>query len=132
MLDHFAATTLALLHFAFILFVALGALLVLRWRWVMYFQLPCAIWGALIEITQWDCPLTRWENLFLRRAGAAGYGEGFVAHHILGIVYPNGLTRWMEIAIAIFVTVVNTAVYHHVRVSARNARRRAAIEADRA
>jgi len=132
MLDQFAATALALLHFAFILLVAVGALLVLRWRWVMYLQLPAAIWGALIEIAQWECPLTRWENFFLRRAGVAGYDEGFIAHHLFGIIYPNGLTRGAEIAIAVFVTVVNTAVYHHIRVSARNARRRAAIEADQA
>ncbi|HEX7422207.1 MAG TPA: DUF2784 family protein, partial [Thermoanaerobaculia bacterium] len=46
------ATTLAIAHFAFIIFVAIGALLVLRWRWVMYLQLPAAIWGALIEIAQ--------------------------------------------------------------------------------
>jgi len=53
---HVTATTLAILHFAFILFVAIGALLVLRWRWVMYLQLPAAIWGAVIEIAQLHGP----------------------------------------------------------------------------
>ncbi len=126
------ATFLAIAHFAFILFVALGALLVLRWRWVMYIQLPAAIWGAIIEIAQWDCPITTWENQALHRAGQSGYSEGFIAHHLFGIIYPNGLTRGMEIALAVFVTVVNTVVYHRVRVIGRNARRRGAIEADRA
>ncbi|HEX9163540.1 MAG TPA: DUF2784 domain-containing protein [Thermoanaerobaculia bacterium] len=114
MLYHIAATTLAILHLAFILFVALGALLVLRWRWVMYLQLPAAIWGALVEIAQWDCPLTSWENLALHKAGESGYSTGFIAHHIFGIVYPNGLTRGIEIAIVVFVTVVNSAVYYYV------------------
>ncbi|HEV8659328.1 MAG TPA: DUF2784 domain-containing protein [Thermoanaerobaculia bacterium] len=132
MLYHFAATALALAHFAFIVFVAFGALLVLRWRWVMYVQLPCAIWGAIIEIAQWVCPLTTWENTALRRAGESGYSEGFIAHHLFGLIYPNGLTRGMEIALAIFVAVVNTLVYHRVRVTSRNARRREAIEADQA
>ncbi|HEY3053755.1 MAG TPA: DUF2784 domain-containing protein [Thermoanaerobaculia bacterium] len=131
MLYQALATFLALLHFAFIVFVAVGALLVLRWRWVMYLQLPAAIWGALIEIAQWDCPLTKWESLALQRAGQSGYSEGFIAHHIFGIVYPNGLTRGMEIGIAIFVTLVNTLVYHRVRVTGRSARQREAIEADR-
>ncbi len=130
MLDHFAATILAILHFAFILFVAIGALLVLRWRWVMYLQLPAAIWGAVIEIAQWDCPLTRWENLALRRAGESGYSDGFIAHHLFGIIYPNGLSRGVEIAIAVFVTVVNSAVYHHV-FHGRNARRRGTNAVDR-
>ena len=114
MLYQFLATALALIHLAFILLVALGALLVLRWRWVMYIQLPAAIWGAIIQIAQWECPLTTWENAALRRAGEAGYADGFIAHHIFGLIYPNGLTRTTEIAIAIFVTVVNSAVYHYV------------------
>ena len=130
MLYHALATTLAILHFAFILFVAVGALLVLRWRWVMYLQLPAAIWGALIEIGQWDCPLTRWENLALARAGQSGYSQGFIAHHLFGVIYPNGLSRGMEIAIAVFVTVVNSAVYHHV-FHGRGARRRERNEVDR-
>lgn len=111
---HVIATSLAILHFAFIIFVAIGALLVLRWRSVMYVQLPAAIWGALIEIAQWDCPLTRWENLALHRAGQSGYGEGFIAHHLFGVIYPNGLSRGVEIAIAVFVTAVNSAVYYYV------------------
>src|SRR5689334_11126741 len=131
MLYHALATSLAIIHMIFIVFVAIGALLVLRWRWVMYLQLPAAIWGALIEIAQWDCPLTRWENLALRRAGESGYSEGFIAHHLFGVIYPNGLSRGVEIAIAVFVTVVNSAVYHHV-FHGRNARRRGSSAADRA
>ncbi len=131
MIYQLAATTLALLHLAFILFVALGALLVLRWRWVMVVQLPAAIWGAVIELARWDCPLTRWENVALARAGEAGYSDGFIAHHLFGVIYPNGLTRGVEIAIAVMVTIINSAVYHHV-FHGRNARRRAPTAADRA
>ena len=128
---HFAATLLALLHFTFIIFVAIGAPLVLRWRWVMYLQLPAALWGALIEIMQWNCPLTTLENAALRRAGESGYQDGFIAHHLFAVIYPNGLTRGVEIAIAVFVTVVNTAVYHYV-FHGRSARRRGTTVADRA
>ena len=130
MLYHAAATTLAILHFAFILFVAIGALLVLRWRWVMVLQLPAALWGALLEIGQWDCPLTRWENLALRRAGESGYSDGFIAHHLFGVIYPNGLSRGVEIALAVFVTVVNSAVYYRV-FHDRSGRRRGTSAVDR-
>jgi uncharacterized membrane protein (DUF485 family) len=54
------------------------------------------------------------ENDLLRRAGVAGYDEGFIAHHIFGLIYPNGLTRGMEFGIAVFVTAINTAVYRKV------------------
>lgn len=114
MIYHVAAVTLAIAHAAFIVFVAIGALLVLRWRWVAVLQLPAAIWGAVIEVMRWNCPLTRWENLMLRRAGESGYGDGFIAHHLFAWIYPNGLTRPVEIALAVFVIVVNSAVYYRV------------------
>ena len=114
MLYQFAATAVAILHFAFIVFVVLGGLLVLRWPKVAWLHLPAAIWGALIEFAGWYCPLTTWENHFLRKAGQAGYTEGFVAHYLFAIIYPNGLTRGIEIAIGVFVVVINVSVYAKV------------------
>lgn len=106
-----AATALALFHGAFILFVVLGALLVLKWPKVAWLHVPAAVWGVLIEFAGWYCPLTRWENLMLRRAGEAGYSDGFVAHYIFALIYPSGLTRGIEIAIGVVVLVVNLGVY---------------------
>ena len=98
-----AATLVAAIHFAFILFVIAGGFLVLRWPSLKWVHLPAAIWGALIEIGGWICPLTILENAMLRKAGAAGYDGGFIAHHIFRLIYPQGLTRGMEFAIAVFV-----------------------------
>jgi hypothetical protein len=114
MLYQYLATAVAVLHFAFILFVILGGFLVLRWPAWKWVHLPAALWGAMIEIGGWICPLTILENALLRRAGAAGYDDGFIAHHIFGVIYPNGLTRWMEFAIAAFVIAINVAVYRKV------------------
>ena len=109
-----AATAIALLHLAFILFVLLGAFLVLKWPKLMWVHIPAAVWGVMIEFGGWWCPLTKWENELLRLAGKAGYDTGFVAHYIMPIIYPPGLTRGMEIAIGILVLVVNVAVYVRV------------------
>jgi hypothetical protein len=109
-----AATSIALFHLAFILFVLLGGLLVLRWPKLMWVHLPAAIWGVLIELGGWWCPLTRWENHFLRAAGRAGYDNGFVNHYLIPIIYPAGLTRGLEVAIGVFVLVLNVAVYARV------------------
>jgi hypothetical protein len=114
MLYRFLADAAAIAHFAFVLFVAFGGLLVLRWRRLAWIHLPAAIWGALIELTNWDCPLTKYENLFLLRAGMQGYSEGFIAHHIYRWIYPAGLTRGIQLAIAVFVFAINTAVYAKV------------------
>ena len=47
MLYRILADATAVFHFAFVLFVAFGALLVLRWRKLAWIHLPVAIWGAL-------------------------------------------------------------------------------------
>lgn len=114
MLYQVAAITLALIHLAFILFVLFGGLIVLRWPKAGYVHLPAAVWGVLIEMFGLWCPLTKWENYFLQKAGRAGYSGGFVGHYIMPIIYPPGLTRGMEIAIGLFVLVVNVAVYVRV------------------
>jgi hypothetical protein len=114
MLYQSLATCAAVIHFGFILFVVLGGFLVLRWPVLKWVHLPAAIWGAVIEIGGFVCPLAKIENAFLRRAGAAGYDDGFIAHYLFGVIYPNGLTRGMEFAIAVFVIAVNAAVYRKV------------------
>lgn len=114
MVYQFLATAVALVHLAFILFVVAGSLLLFRWPRLVWLHLPAAAWGALIELTGWFCPLTRVENWLLRRAGDAGYTEGFVSHYLFAVVYPEGLTRGFEIALGMFVLVVNTAVYARV------------------
>jgi hypothetical protein len=109
-----AANALALIHFAFILFVILGGLLLLKWPKVVWLHIPAAVWGVLIEFAGWYCPLTSMENAMLRRAGESGYSDGFVAHYIFRLIYPAGLTRGLEIAIGVFVLVVNVSVYVRV------------------
>ena len=52
----------ASIHFAFILFVAFGGFLVLRWHRLAWLHVPAVIWGILIEIVPWTCPLTTIEN----------------------------------------------------------------------
>ena len=111
MIYHLFANAVAILHAAFIAFVVLGGLAVLRWPKLAWIHLPAAVWGVLIELAGWYCPLTRVENALLRRAGQAGYGEGFVAHYLFAVIYPSGLTRGMEMAIGVFVLVVNLGVY---------------------
>ena len=117
-----AANAVALLHLAFVLFVVFGGLLVLRWPRLIWAHAPAAVWGVMIEFAGWYCPLTTWENTLLRRAGEAGYSSGFIEHYIFALIYPDGLTRAMQIGLGLFVLVVNVAVYARF-FSARSGRR---------
>jgi len=111
MLYRFAAETILLLHFAFIVFVLLGALLASRWRWVVIFHLPAAAWGVLIKLTGGVCPLTYAENFLHIRAGESGYTTSFIEHYLLAIIYPAGLTREVQFVLAGMVVVINAAIY---------------------
>ena len=51
-----AADGVLLLHFAFVLFVVAGAVLVWRWPRLAWLHLPAVVWGVLIEIGGWLCP----------------------------------------------------------------------------
>lgn len=111
MLSRIAADAVLLLHLAFIAFVVVGAILALRWRWLALVQLPAATWGAFVELTGRPCPLTVIENRLRAAAGAAGYRGGFVEHYLLAILYPDGLTRDAQFALAALVVACNGAIY---------------------
>lgn len=108
------ADSVVLLHTAFVAFVVLGGLLVLRWRRLAWMHLPAAAWGALIEFGGWICPLTPLENALRARAGEAGYSGGFVEHYILHALYPSGLTPAIRYALGAFVLTINAIVYAQV------------------
>ena len=111
MIYSIAAKAVAITHFAFIVFVIAGGFLVLKWPRLAWLHVPAAVWGILIEFFGWYCPMTTWENTLLRRAGQAGYSKGFIEHYLFALIYPQGLTRSMQIAIGVTVIVVNVFVY---------------------
>ena len=111
MLSRLAGDLVVVVHFLFIVFVVLGGLLVLRWPRLVYLHIPAALWGALVEIQGWICPLTPLEFHFRQAAGHRVYHQGFVDHYILPLVYPSGLTREVQIVLGVLVLAVNIALY---------------------
>jgi hypothetical protein len=111
MIFRIAADLVLGLHFAFIAFVVVGGLLILRYRWIAFVHVPAAFWGAFVEISGRICPLTTWENSLRRSAGESGYADSFVEHYLLPVIYPPGLTRSAQFWIASAVIVVNIVIY---------------------
>ena len=105
------ADVVLILHFTFILFVILGAVLVLRWKRLAWIHIPCAVWGAWIEFQGSICPLTPLENRLRRLGGEAGYSGGFIEHYVVPLIYPSGLTRRTQIQLGLVVVAINIAVY---------------------
>lgn len=106
-----AADGLLLLHVLFIVFVMAGGLLV-RWKPVLvWIHVPAAIWGMLIELIGWTCPLTPLENHFREVAGGQGYQGGFVQHYLLPLIYPDWLTIKAQYVLGGLVLAVNAVIY---------------------
>ena len=122
MILRFAADAVLVAHLAFILFASFGALLALRWRWIPFVQLPAAAWGFFVEATGRICPLTFLENALRMRAGASGYGEGFIEHYLLALVYPAGLTHGIQFVLAAAIVALNVAIYAVVLRRSRSGR----------
>jgi hypothetical protein len=105
------ANLVLITHVAFIFFVMLGGLLALRWRWTVWLHLPAAVWGMLIEFTDWTCPLTALEVEWLQEAGEAGYAGGFIEHYVTRLIYPLGLTSAFQRLLGLGVVAANVIVY---------------------
>lgn len=111
MIYRILADSVLVLHFAFIVFVMLGGLVVLRWRRAIWLHLPAVAWGIWIMASGNVCPLTPWENQLRRAAGQAGYEGGFIEHYIVAAIYPEGLTRSMQFGFAGLVILLNVVAY---------------------
>jgi len=105
------ADAVVVFHLLFILFVMLGSLLVLRWQGWIWFHLPAVGWGMAVEFLHLYCPLTPLENALRWKAGTLGYEGDFVAHYLMALIYPVGLTPRIQIALGASVLIVNLGAY---------------------
>ncbi len=71
-------------------------------RWL---HLGSLVWGVLVEILPWPCPLTPAENWLRTRAGIGSYQGGFLLHYLDALVYPDvppGLLTIGGVAVCLF------------------------------
>jgi hypothetical protein len=82
------ADAVTLVHFGFLVFLAVGGFLAWRYRWVFVPHAAAVAW-ALCSLAGAACPLTAWEDGLRRRAGGPGLARGFVDTYLTGVVYPR-------------------------------------------
>lgn len=111
MIYQLAADLVLIVHLLFLVLVVAGGLLVFHRACWSLVQLPAAGWATWVELTGRVCPLTLLENHLLREAGQTGYSESFISHYLLAVIYPDGLTRELQICLGIGVLLINCSVY---------------------
>ena len=119
MIYHALANAVLVLHLAFIVFVVLGAALSWRFPRLRWLHFAALAWAAFIEFSGGICPLTPLDNRLRRMAGGEGYAGGFIAHYLMPIIYPEGLTREWQMVLGVAVIVINLAAYAAIRYAGR-------------
>lgn len=125
MLQRILADAVLALHLMFILYVVLGALLVRRWPKTAWLHVPVFVWGGMIEIGGWVCPLTYLENALRAKGAAAGYDTSFVEHYLLpviypGLLFPQGIPEGAFAALGVGVLALNGMLYWRLWRARRN------------
>lgn len=103
-----------LAHALFILWVIFGAFLAASRPWLRRLHFACLVWGVMIEVLPWPCPLTPLENWLEQKAGIEPYQGGFLLHYLDKLVYPDV----PQIALIIFAAILcllNIAYYSRQR-----------------
>lgn len=106
-----SADMVLLLHLSFVLFVIFGGLAVSRWLRLAWFHLPAVLWGAIVELGGWTCPLTFLENYLRRMGGGDAYSATFLERYLNPLLYPLGLTRHTQLVFGISALLINLAIY---------------------
>lgn len=106
-----ALAFLVVVHMLFVLYAILGGFLVRKWRRTALVHLPVLVWAVAIEIVGGTCPLTPLENHLRARAGSAPYGGDFLERTLLPVLYPDPLTRPLQIVLGAGLLALNLIAY---------------------
>jgi hypothetical protein len=80
----------------------------------MWVHVPVVLWGAAIEFIGFVCPLTPLEVWLRKRGGEAGFEGDFIDHYITALLYPDGLTRGLQILLGVLALAPNVAIYGYL------------------
>src|ERR1700761_221135 len=103
---HIIVALAVVAHFAFLCYLIVGGFLALRWHRTIWLHVPAALWGIAITAARLDCPLTRLERWSRAKAGMAQLpSDGFIAHYINGVLYPDNWAGFVPVVVFALVAV---------------------------
>jgi hypothetical protein len=99
-----------MLHLVWVLLVIFGAFWTRRRTFWTVLHLLALMWGIVVEVGPWPCPLTLAEQYFEGWAGLQPLDGSYLLHCIDSMVYPN-LPYWIVAICGVTVCAVNLGVY---------------------
>ena len=113
MMEVLAAAVLTV-HLAWILWAIAGTLWTRGRPWLTAFHVLSLIWGIIVELGPWPCPLTLAEQWIESRVGMNSSSHvwtgGFLAHYLEAVIYPD-LPEWLIAGFGVAVCVFNLGIY---------------------
>jgi hypothetical protein len=104
------AVLILMVHLAWLALVIFGAFWTRGRPVCSALHILALLWGIVVEVSPWPCPLTLAEQYFESRAGSSAYQGGFLLHYLDAIVYPN-LPGWIVTSAGVAVCALNLGVY---------------------
>ena len=96
------ADVVVVIHFAFVIYVAVGGFIAWRWPKTIYAHFVAVAWGLGMLVFGYNCPLT-----FLERElrGEGADTPGFIDRYVEGILYPEELTPLLRALMTVMVII---------------------------
>jgi hypothetical protein len=94
-----------IVHLVWILWVVLGALVTRHRPLLAGLHVISLIYGVVIEVAPWPCPLTLAERWLQNKANITPYAESFLVHYLDKLVYPDVSQEslvWWAVAVSLF------------------------------
>ena len=99
-----------MIHLGWLLWIILGACWTQGRPRLAGLHIASLLWGIVVEVGPWPCPLTLVEQFLEAKAGLAPIRAGFLIHYLDRIVYPN-LPAGLLAAFGVGVCAVNLGIY---------------------
>jgi hypothetical protein len=116
---HIVVALAVVAHFAFLCYLIVGGFVALRWRRAIWLHVLVVLWGIAITTARLDCPLTWLERWSRAKAGMAPLPpDGFIAHYVVGALYPASWAGWVPVGVFALVA-VSWTLYVRTRASDR-------------
>lgn len=104
------ATSILVIHLTWLGLVIFGAFWTRGRPFWSAVHLLALVWGIVVEVGPWPCPLTLAEQYLENRAGLHPAQGGFLLRCVDSVVYPN-LPDWVISVCGVAVCSINLGIY---------------------
>ena len=93
-------------HLLWITWILLGWLFTRGRPVLTWLHIASLVWGVVVELGPWPCPLTMLEQWLEVQSGTPAYQQGFLVHYLDKLVYPDlpeAVVGWVGAGVCIVI-----------------------------